>query len=215
MNYLYTTDRYESFSDGSDRMARGLGWMSIGIGLAELFYGRRLSESMGMDGHGALMRGYGLREIGTGLALIMADDPKIPMWARVAGDALDLATLVPALDEDNPDRDRVKLALAAVAAITVVDLICTQALQARARYAPEPPDYSDRSGFSRPAEDMRGVARHELHAGPAASAPSAAGETGEEDLPEAPGAERGIPASPTPANQSADAERPLREGDGI
>lgn len=222
MDYLHTTDRFETFSDGTDRLARGLGWLSIGIGVAELIYGRRLSQSVGIGDHGALLRGYGLREIGTGLAILFADDPKIPMWGRVIGDALDLATLMPGLDADNPDRDRVKLAMAAVGAITVVDLLCTQALHARDRMAPEPPDYSDRSGYDRPASEMVGAARDDRgneaeDEGGVPASPTPGNQTRGTAPHEAVHAtdEDGIPASPTPLNQTASADRPLRGGDGI
>lgn len=147
MDYLHTTQRYERLSDSADRMARTLGWVSIGLGAAELLYGRRIGETLGRPEHATLLRGYGLREIGVGVMILMSDDPRAGIWARVAGDLLDLATLVPALDEDNPRRTDVRMAVAAVAAIGALDVLCAQALQARERLAPEPPDYSDRVPF--------------------------------------------------------------------
>lgn len=221
MDYLHTTDRFEAFSDGTDRLARGLGWLSIGLGLAELIYGRRLGESLGMEDKSAVLRGYGLREIGTGLAIIMADDPKMGVWARVAGDVLDLATLMPALSDANPDRDRVRLAMAAVGALTVLDIACANALHARHRWAPEPPDYGDRSGYPGGVAAARGTA---------AAWDEEEEETAErdDDIPASPtpanqtatdarhvSAGGGIPASPTPANQTAGGDRSLRGGDGI
>lgn len=140
-------ERYERVSDTAERLARGLGWVSIGLGMAELIYGRRLGEVIGLGYHPRVMRTYGLREIGAGLVILAADDPRLGVWARVAGDLLDLATLMPALSADTPDRDAARTTLGVVAAVTALDLACAQALQARERLAPPPPDYSDRAGI--------------------------------------------------------------------
>jgi hypothetical protein len=59
---------------------------------------------MGMDDYAALIRAYGVREIATGAAILYQRDPTPWIWGRVAGDALDLATLAVGLHEDNPRR---------------------------------------------------------------------------------------------------------------
>ncbi|GAA0567480.1 cyclase dehydrase [Caenispirillum bisanense] len=174
--YQHTTARYERLSDTAGQLARGLGWVSIGIGLAELFYGRRLTRSLGMDGDGTLLRAYGLREIGVGLAILAADDPRYGIWARIAGDAVDLATLAGGTDNGRHRPQAARLAAGAVAAITVLDIVCAQALQARQRLAPEPPDYSDRSGFPQDPQAMRGQAT---------AAAAATGRGGEQQAPAA------------------------------
>ena len=50
-------------------LSRGLGWFSIALGAAELFGGRRLAWSLGMEHRTPLFRLFGLREILVGLAL--------------------------------------------------------------------------------------------------------------------------------------------------
>ncbi len=45
----------------SYKVARGLGWFSIGLGLAELIAPGALNRSLGMREHNALVRGFGLR----------------------------------------------------------------------------------------------------------------------------------------------------------
>lgn len=78
------------------KLASGLGWFSIGLGLLELMASRRTARATGLDGASALLPLYGLREITSGVGLLAARNAAdaVPWaWARVAGDALDLATL--------------------------------------------------------------------------------------------------------------------------
>lgn len=113
-------------SDGSGNhsLARGLGWMSIGLGALELWKHRELGETLGTGGEGGIYQLYGLREIGTGLGLLMAKDPTPWVWARVAGDILDMATLAPELRPENTQRKAAAVAAAVVAGAALADLAC-------------------------------------------------------------------------------------------
>jgi hypothetical protein len=143
----------------SDRLGRALGWFSIGLGLAELLAPRRFTSAFGMEGRERLVRAYGIREVGAGM-LSLSVDRQAGLWSRVAGDALDLATLMTALRDDNRKRDNVGLAIAAVAGVTLLDLVAAAGTTARHRRgATKPRDYSDRSGFPQGIEKVRGVAR--------------------------------------------------------
>ena len=96
-----------SRSNGSAMaIARGLGWFSVGLGLAELLAPKMLSEQLGMEGKEPLLRFYGAREMAAGIGILMSDNPGPWVWGRVAGDALDLATLATALDEKNPRKSK-------------------------------------------------------------------------------------------------------------
>src|SRR4051812_49131148 len=99
----------------TDALARGLGVFSIALGLVELLAARSLTRALGMQGNETLVQAYGAREIATGIGILASKDPTPWIWGRVGGDALDIATLVTGLDEDNPNRGNVGLALAAVA----------------------------------------------------------------------------------------------------
>jgi hypothetical protein len=140
-------------------LARGLGWFSIGLGLAEVLIPRTLSEELGMEGQETLLRFYGAREIAAGIGILLSKDPTPWIWGRVGGDALDLATLATGLDEHNPKKANVAIALSAVVGATVLDGVCVQALKGAARSRREVRDYSDRRGMPKPPDAMRGAAR--------------------------------------------------------
>lgn len=117
---------------GDGRMlANGLGWFSIGLGLYELLAPRHLGRALGMEDQTALIQAYGVREIATGVGILARRRPAEWVWGRVAGDALDLATLAPGLDDDNPRRGNVAMAMAAVAGVTLLDVLCARQLSRR------------------------------------------------------------------------------------
>ena len=148
-------------AENAHSMARGLGWFSIGLGLAEVLAPRSLTRGLGMEGHEQLMQAYGVREIATGIGILSSDQPAPWIWGRVGGDALDIATLATGLKGNNPRKENLGIALAAVAGVTALDLVCGASLARDSRpMRPRRPaiDYGRRSGFPKPPEQMRGVA---------------------------------------------------------
>ena len=104
------------------KIAKGLGWFSIGLGLAEVFAPRQLNRMLGVREHNKLVRSFGLREIGAGTGILARDRKLAPwLWARVAGDALDLGALAVAT-RDSRKRGMLAFAIANVAAITALDV---------------------------------------------------------------------------------------------
>ena len=86
-----------------EKLAAGLGWFSLGLGLYEAVTPGHLARVLGMEGHKGLLRLYGFREISVGLAILSEPQPSaVWLWARAGGDALDLATLGAAARGDNP-----------------------------------------------------------------------------------------------------------------
>lgn len=121
---------------------------SIALGLVELFAPRRVTRSMGLKGLGGLVQLYGLREITKGVGLLAARDPAPWMKARLVGDVLDVATLMPFLASSNAKRQNAALGLLSVLAITALDEFCMKRLQTTtAEPLPPPRDYSDRTGY--------------------------------------------------------------------
>jgi len=143
----------------ADRMAKALGWFSIGLGLTELVAAERLTRALGMEGKEALVRAYGVRELAHGL-LSLSPDKHLGLWSRVAGDGLDIATLLSAMRQDNPKRYNVGLALAAVLGVTLLDAVAAQGVAVRHnRPRGRPRSYRDRSGFPQGAQSARGAAK--------------------------------------------------------
>ncbi|MGE8130012.1 cyclase dehydrase [Methylobacterium sp. NPDC080182] len=142
-------------------LAQGLGWFSIGLGVTELACGGAIARWLGMPRSAPVIRAYGVRELLQGVGILGARDPTPWISARVAGDALDIATVLPGLEGHNPRKDNVLIALMALAGVTALDVICARSL-AEAPLAPSEKvrrDYRRRSGFRRRAEVMRGAAR--------------------------------------------------------
>jgi hypothetical protein len=112
-------------------LARGLGWFSIGLGLAELLEPEAMADLTGVRSEG-LLRAYGVREIVTALGILGSSRPARWVWGRVAGDALDIATLLTPAASDDGDRGRALIATAAVAGVTLLDALCATQLTAAA-----------------------------------------------------------------------------------
>lgn len=142
-----------------DVLAKGLGWFSLGLGLTELLAPRRITGALGLEGKEALVRVYGAREVASGI-LSLSVDKNLGLWSRVAGDGLDIATVLTALRPDNPKRGNAAVALALLVGITAVDLMDAQASTARhSRAVGRKRSYRDRSGFPRGVQASRGAAR--------------------------------------------------------
>lgn len=144
--------------DTFDRLAKGLGWFSLGLGLAELIAPRAMTRALGMQGTENLVRSYGVREIGAGV-LCLSVDKRTGLWSRVAGDGLDIATLLVALRKDNPKRNNVGLALFAVVGIALLDLVGAKLAGGRKSRQRNSDLYADRSGFPKGISAARAAAR--------------------------------------------------------
>lgn len=112
-----------------ENVARGLGWFSIGLGLVEVLAPRPVAKFLGTP-HTNLIRAFGVRELAAGLGILLLNKPTAPwLWARVGGDALDIAALVMTYHNNPATRKSVGFSLANVVAITALDLWCTQQLK--------------------------------------------------------------------------------------
>lgn len=159
-NYL-TSDPRRRPDPATRALAEGLGWFSIGLGLTELAYGGAIARWLGMPRAAPVIHAYGVRELLQGAGILGSRDPTPWISARVAGDALDIATVLPGLEDPNPRKHNALTALVALVGVTAVDVICAKKL-AVAPLAPSQKvrqDYRRRSGFRRRAEAMRGAAR--------------------------------------------------------
>jgi uncharacterized membrane protein len=125
--------RNDSDNRTENRIANGLGWFSIGLGLAEIAIPQTVANFIGVSNGGGtrkVLRMYGVRELAAGFGILSKNNPSGWLWARVGGDLLDLSSLGKAMVSDNAERGRVGAATAAVAGITALDLYCAQRLSA-------------------------------------------------------------------------------------
>jgi uncharacterized membrane protein len=110
-------------------LARGLGWFSIGLGVAQVAAPTVVGRLVGVRPTSRsrdVMRAIGVRELVAGAGLIAERKPPAFLWARVAGDAMDLALLGNVLGSDG-DRRRTAAAAAAVAGVTALDVLAATA----------------------------------------------------------------------------------------
>jgi len=141
-------------------LARGLGWFSIALGMAEITAPHRLARTLGMDGHEPIVLAYGVREVVNGIGILASDDPTPWVWGRVGGDALDIATVAAGMSGDNPRIGNAAVALVSLLGITAVDLYCARGLgEERERRSAPVRDYRDRTGYPRQVQAVRGAAR--------------------------------------------------------
>ena len=110
-------------------LARGLGWFSVGLGVAQVAAPTAVSHLIGVKPTGGsrqVMRAVGMRELVAGAGLLAGRKPTPFLWARVAGDAMDLALLGNALSADG-QKTRTGAATAAVAGVTALDVVAATA----------------------------------------------------------------------------------------
>lgn len=115
----------------TERRARGLGWFSVGLGLAQIAAPRALARLIGIrddDETRNTMFALGLREVTSGIGILSRPSSAGWVWTRVGGDLMDLALLGKALSSEENERGRVAAATAAVAGVTVLDFLTGQQL---------------------------------------------------------------------------------------
>lgn len=152
---------------GADQLAVGLGVFSLMLGAAELLAPHRVARPLGLAGRERLVAAQGLREIAVGAGILATRKPGAWLWARLAGDAVDLGTL--AFGLGHPERRRrsgAGLGMLAVTAVALLDTLCAEALRrevgARRRARGRGFDYGDRRGLPEPVDTMRGAARRDF-----------------------------------------------------
>jgi len=143
-----------------DEVARGLGYFSIALGVAELSAPGAICRAAGIAGQEGVVRAYGTREIATGVAILASHDPTPWIWGRVVGDALDIATVAAAPSNRRDGEDRRWWTVGALIAVTALDAFTAKCLTAeKGGVKTARADYHDRSGFPKGIQAARGAAR--------------------------------------------------------
>ena len=117
-------------SDSTSQLVDGLGLFSLGLGTAQLLAPGAVNRLVGADDHAmsrAVMRWLGgAREFAAGVGIESRRRADLWLWARVAGDMLDLSMLGAVLASPRRDpvrRSRAAIATAAVVGVTVADVV--------------------------------------------------------------------------------------------
>jgi hypothetical protein len=139
-----TWERYNPLIDGqlaggaqaklpAHTIARGLGWFSIALGLAETLMPYGLARLIGVRPRPALMWSCGVRELAAGIGILASrGKQQTPyVWSRVGGDGIDIALLGCALASRRSEKGRVALALLAVLGVTALDIVTARELSKR------------------------------------------------------------------------------------
>lgn len=108
------------------RLARGLGWFGIIFGLAEFLMPKKMSNLMSVPNRTRILRLFGLREIVTGIGILSQQKRAPWLWARVAGDVMDLMLIGSGFRKGR--RLRTLFNLASIASISALDVRCGRKL---------------------------------------------------------------------------------------
>ncbi len=112
----------------STAVPQTLGWLSVALGLGGLLAPRTMGRLSALSGREPLLAAVGARELVSGIGLLTRRDKAPWLWARVAGDAVDLAILGLASRQRGSGAARAA-STAVVAAITAADVVAAVAHQ--------------------------------------------------------------------------------------
>jgi uncharacterized membrane protein len=113
----------------AERLALGLGWFSLALGVAEVAAPRSVARLSGVrddDTTASLLRYLGAREIAHGISILSQPDRARWLWSRVAGDAIDLSVVGSAIAMDRADPARAAAASAALVGVAILDILAAQ-----------------------------------------------------------------------------------------
>jgi uncharacterized membrane protein len=108
------------------RRAKGLGWFSVALGMAEVFAPQVIARMTGARARRETLmtlRLLGLREMASGLGILSNSRPGLWLWGRVAGDAMDLALLGKTLMSPKSESTRTLASMASVVGVTALDVV--------------------------------------------------------------------------------------------
>ena len=119
-----------STAPSSTVLSRGLGLASLALGVPLVAAPDRVAQAIGASGRGDARDAtvaVGLRELTVGLGLLgRRRSTPVYLWARVAGDAMDLVLLGRTLRSSGRGNPRTVAATAAVAGLALVDLLAAR-----------------------------------------------------------------------------------------
>jgi uncharacterized membrane protein len=152
------TEQQRTNGNGIDQqLTAGLGWFSVGLGLWETVAPGVLGKFIGIEDTRAnrnILRFYGMREMAAGIGLLSGANPQNWLWARVAGDALDLASLGKSLSSDTSSKGKLTAAAVAVAGVTALDIYCGTRTTQKTDSSRQPIQVNQSIIIDRPPEEL-------------------------------------------------------------
>jgi uncharacterized membrane protein len=121
--------------DPDQRLARNLGWFSIGLGATEILAPglvARISGAPDSKLSRTVIRTYGGREIAQGIAILSSmPRPAGWMWGRVAGDLLDIGSVAVGMLSKDGNLPRGLIAMTSLVGVTAIDQYCAEKLSSK------------------------------------------------------------------------------------
>jgi len=123
----------EGWQARENGLSRGLGWFSLGLGLAQVVAPRAVAILIGVRADRRTRNtlvAIGMREIAAGVGILTRPRTAGWVWTRVVGDVIDLALLGSSIRAryNQADGSRLALSTAATVGITALDVITAQRL---------------------------------------------------------------------------------------
>jgi uncharacterized membrane protein len=154
--------------DPDQRLARNLGWFSIGLGAAEILAPgliARISGAPDSNRSRTVIRIYGAREIAQGIAILSSmPRPAGWMWGRVAGDVLDIGSVAAGMISRDGNAGAGIVAMTSLLGVTALDYYCADKLSSKTPATGTTPEGHIRIAQSiivgRPPEEVYGFWRH-------------------------------------------------------
>ena len=143
----------------ADKLGKGLGWLGLALGAAQLFASRRIADSLGLDGKLGLLRLFGARDVGAAM-MTLSPDRRVGLWSRVGGDVMNVMLAATAINAPHPQHRRnAQIVLAATVGMALLDVIAARAVSAQQRRTGTPSNFGNRSGYPQGVAAARGSAK--------------------------------------------------------
>jgi hypothetical protein len=148
-------------ASSDEKLAKALGWASLGLGAAMLAAPGRLNRLAGIRDEGSTrvwQRIVGARELAAFALIVPGGQRRTGLWARAAGDAKDLALLGVAAGRKRESGARLAIATAGIAAIAALDAYAAKRLSgAGMDSGEEAPDDLSKDPAYEPPEPLKGI----------------------------------------------------------
>ena len=148
-------------TSSEQKLAQALGWASLGLGAAMVAVPGSLNRLAGIRDEGSTrlwQRIVGARELAAFGLIVLGGQRRVGLWARVAGDAKDLALLGVAAGRKRESGARLAAATAGIAAIAALDAYAAARLAGADADPPaEPAEDLSQDPAYEPPEPLKGI----------------------------------------------------------